>query len=522
MKSERIKTGLFLLALGLLCLGGVLALKASTPYGLGLSDDSVAYIAGARAILQGKGYSQIWLASPRQPITHFPPMFSAVLALIGLTGLDPLRGARLVNVLLFGANAALLGLLGWKMSRSRAAGLALALLFTGNAVLLGVHSYALSEPLFLFFSLISFLLFALYFDGERPAWLAGTGVAVGLAYLTRYAGLALLATFMVALVFLHAAWRKRIASLLILLGSAAPWMLAWSLRNVLLAGNTTNRTLQWHPVTFENIHRGIINFSDFLFPILAWRKSIGQFPASLEAILIVIGLALLIWVSVVSLRLLLKPTQSSRPEVVTYTTGLYVFGYLCSILASMSLFDASTKFKDRILSPTYVSLLILLVALGVWVWKLQRKHWQAVMVLLSLFVLGVSFFDCQQTVRELGKAGQGFAGWRWYESKVMAAIRELRGDVMIYTNQPTAVYLWTDRPCLVLPTPVDPVTEQPYLIYEQGLQVVRQDVQQGKAILAIFDWSDVKDPTVVDLEALTEGLYLAGKYGNDFIFAREP
>ncbi|HMV28877.1 MAG TPA: hypothetical protein PKE23_05795, partial [Anaerolineales bacterium] len=81
------------LILGLLALSGTFLILYATPQGMGLFDDSIAYIAGARSILAGQGYREAWLAS-NQPVTHFPPGFSTVLALVGISGLDPLRGTR--------------------------------------------------------------------------------------------------------------------------------------------------------------------------------------------------------------------------------------------------------------------------------------------------------------------------------------------------------------------------------------------------------------------------------------------
>src|SRR5512140_3077112 len=101
-----------LVALGILALVGIALVLRATPEGLGLSDDSIGYIAGARSMLAGHGYREAWLASD-QPVTHFPPAYSSVLAFVGLLGIDPLRGARLLNALLFGLNIARAGILGW-------------------------------------------------------------------------------------------------------------------------------------------------------------------------------------------------------------------------------------------------------------------------------------------------------------------------------------------------------------------------------------------------------------------------
>ncbi|RPJ18202.1 MAG: phospholipid carrier-dependent glycosyltransferase, partial [Chloroflexi bacterium] len=227
------------LALGLIALLGMFLIIKTTPDGLGLSDDSIAYVAGARSMVAGNGYREAWLAS-NQPVTHFPPAFSSVLAFFGQFGIDPWRGARWVNALLFGGNAWLLGILGWRMTRSLTAGLVLAALFVASAEMFQVHAVAMSEPLFIFLSLLSFWAFDLYFERDHHWWwLVACGMFAGMTYLTRYAGLALVATFIVALLVLHTDWRKRLTGIGIFLASVIPWMLGWSIRNRLVAGNAT-------------------------------------------------------------------------------------------------------------------------------------------------------------------------------------------------------------------------------------------------------------------------------------------
>jgi 4-amino-4-deoxy-L-arabinose transferase-like glycosyltransferase len=189
--------------LGLLGIGAISLVLQATPEGLGLSDDSIAYVAGARSMLAGQGYREAWLAS-NGPVTHFPPAYPAVLAFIGGFGLDPLRAARFLNALLYGLNTLMLGVLGWRMTRSLPAGLALAALFVLNSSLLRVHAVAMSEPLFIFLSLMAFWMFDLYVERDAHwLWLLLCGAMTGMAYLTRYAGLALTATFAVALLLLH-------------------------------------------------------------------------------------------------------------------------------------------------------------------------------------------------------------------------------------------------------------------------------------------------------------------------------
>ena len=132
-----------LLILFLLAVAGTYLVLQATPEGLVLFDDSIAYVAGARSMLAGDGYREAWLAS-NQPVTHFPPGFSSVLAFFGLFGLDPLRGTRFVNALLFGLNTGLLGILVWRMTPSLTAGLVIAALFVTSSAMLEVHVAAMS------------------------------------------------------------------------------------------------------------------------------------------------------------------------------------------------------------------------------------------------------------------------------------------------------------------------------------------------------------------------------------------
>ena len=508
------------LVLGLPAILGAFIILYATPQGLGLSDDSIAYIAGARSLLSGMGYREAWLAS-NGPVTHFPPGFSSILAVIGLTGLDPLRGARFLNSLIFGVNAFLLGLIGWRMTRSQIAGFVLGLLFVANASLLRAHAAAMSEPLYIFFSLAAFLTFSQYFQEEKNIWIILTGCFVAFAYLTRYAGLALLATFLLVVILISDTWKKRLTSAAIFVGSILPFLLGWSIRNKLVADNATNRTLVYHPLTSENIQMGIYNISEFLVPFEAWRRTLIKVPNLFFIILSIIGLVLLIWAVYKGLKKFFQPS-TEQAEILSFTSALYIFGYLASIISSMLLFDASTKFRLRILSPIYVSLLILLVHLGFWIWQKRSLIWRGLVTLASLFIIVLSVFDTSNVVATLRKGGQGYASFQWYDSEAMAFLRELPDDARIYTNQPGPVYLYTDRPCYVLPDLIDPVTALPREGYEEGVAALQEDVLSGEAVLALFKFGSEEEDVQTVYMQLASGLFLAHDTHGDKIYTAFP
>lgn len=508
------------LTLGLLAALGTFLILYATPQGLGLSDDSIAYIAGARSILSGQGYREAWLASDG-PVTHFPPAFSSFLALIGLSGLDPVRGARFLNALLFGANTFLLGLIGWRMTRSQVAGIVLAFLFVINASMFRVHAVAMSEPLYIFFSLISFLFFEYFFDRQTIHWLILTGCFAGLAYLTRYAGLALVATFLAAIILLSETWKLRIKRSLLFVVSFLPWTAAWAVRNKLVADNATNRTLVYHPLSVENIQTGIYNFSEFLIPVETWRRALVKTPELFFVFVSFLSLAILIWVAYKGFKKFIQP-NAEIPEALSLTNGLYIFGYLASIISSMMLFDASTKFKLRINSPVYVSLLILLIWLGFWLWQKRSIILRGLVIsfTVSLFVLSIN--ETRVIVTQLHKGGQGYASFQWYDSEAMDFLDDLPDGTRIYTNQPGPVYLYTNRPSYVLPDLIDPVTGLPREGFEEGAKTLQADVLSGQAVLALFKFGSEAEDVQSTYLQLAEGLYLAHDSHGDKIYTTFP
>jgi 4-amino-4-deoxy-L-arabinose transferase-like glycosyltransferase len=520
-----------LLTLFLIAMTATFLVLRATPEGLGLSDDSIAYIAGARSMLAGDGYREAWLAS-NGPVTHFPPGFSSVLAFFGLFGLDSLRGARFVNALLFGINAGLLGILVWRMTPSLTAGLVIAGLFIGSGEMLQVHAVAMSEPLFIFLSLLSFWMFDLYFEfppssvGRGIAgewwWLIACGAFAGMAYLTRYAGLALAATFIVAILILRTNWRKRFTSIGIFLAGFIPWALGWAIRNRIVAENATNRTFVWHPIAADSWEIARYQISQFLVPVEAWRVSIYKLPYAIEALTILILGAVLIWTLFQTWNYFSKPNQlpavnrGGKPsrEVISFGVALFIFAYLASIIASMNMFDAATKFKLRILAPVYVGLFILLVYAGIWL----RNHNRNVVVVLTIVLLSLSAYKQSSTIDQWQKNGLGYASFQWYDSKAMAYLRDLPANIKIYTNEPGAVYLYVGRGAVVLPDRYDSATGLSRdAEFEQNLAIMQQEIKEGKAVLVLFDQGE---NVAGDVPALTEGLNLTFKSQGDSIYTK--
>ena len=515
----------FFLSLTLLAAFGFFFLLRATPEGLGLNDDSIAYVAGARGIISGEGYREIWIVS-KGPLTHFPPGFSGALALIGfITGLDPLRVARALNAFYFGINAALLGVLGWRATKSRVVAVFLGMLFIATPIFLRIHSMAMSEPQYIFLSLIAVLLFDLYFEeyviatfGKQSpggmgiasqrtlamTYLILCGVVVGFAYITRYAALALLATLFCSLLILHDTWKIRFQRAGIFLLGALPVMFTWTLRNSIVGGSATNRNVSWHPITAENARMGMREFSMFITPVETWRMELNKTPNFYAAILIFIALVLLAWILYTGLRRFFLLEKAPRPATVPFVNALYIFAYFSSIVVTMTWLDPATKFQARIVAPLFVSFILVLAIFG---HGLARKHFvtRAAMVCFAIFFLGMSVAGQRVIFDELSRGGQLYASYRWYDSKILKIARDMPADIALHTNQPEAVYLYTNRACSLLPAS------------EEGIAELQEKVKQGKAVIFIFVTRGLDQETMDYYESLGKGLK-ALREGNSVLY----
>src|SRR3972149_1497500 len=88
--------------MGLIVLGvfGAAAILFAAPWGAGLGGDSYYYVSGARNLLAGLGFSRPAADGGLRIITHYPPGYSAVLAVLTGLGLETLVAARWLGAVL--------------------------------------------------------------------------------------------------------------------------------------------------------------------------------------------------------------------------------------------------------------------------------------------------------------------------------------------------------------------------------------------------------------------------------------
>lgn len=209
------------------CIAALLALHALLAWAvrvpsLTTGNDDAWYLSLARA-LRGFSYVELPIVGT-PPHAMYPPLYPALLALLGATGPDRLGVAIVANIALSVAALALAAILAGRISWGFAA--ALTLVCAANPQLLDIASSVRSEPLFAVATLSVLVLLSWRALDGRTAALAIAAMIVGA--LTRTIGVAL-----VAAVLLHWALERRartaaalaIAALL----TVGPWMI-WTSR----------------------------------------------------------------------------------------------------------------------------------------------------------------------------------------------------------------------------------------------------------------------------------------------------
>ena len=510
----------FWLGLALLALMGMVLVYKITPMGMGMVNDSAAYLRGARNILDGEGYTRFIGDGKTAPITHFPPMFSFAIVSLGVFGLDVFRAARVINILCYGLNVILIGVLVYRMSGKSWFGIAGTLFFIVSEPLLGIHTFALSEPLYL--SIMCTVLLLLAVQIERPRWyfVAAVGVLTSFAYLTRYVGVALYATGLAVLLFMQPTWKRRILDIGIFLATSLPGVAVWSLRNIRVSGNAANRPVYWHPLSADKWNEGLGNFWGWLLPEAGGLiEDRYWFWGIVIAALL---LALAFWVIAATIRYLKGQVGSeNRFYVMSLIVAAHGLAYISGLIIAMNFFDDRTIFEQRMLSPFYVSLLIIIMALLVWLWgRPQLAARGAVLVIGGLLLLSC-LEDTIDTVSILSKAGQGFASGRWRNSETIAAVKDVPNDVIIFSNRITAMDILTDRPAFMIPWRYEP-EGLPDPTYEQGIADYQQRLFDQEAVFIIFNYDEevrLGNERVIDL---TNGMPVWKEFSDGVIFGNLP
>jgi 4-amino-4-deoxy-L-arabinose transferase-like glycosyltransferase len=464
----------------------------STVWGAGLITDSFQYAATARNLAHGNGFSLPYGDGELVPMTKYAPMFSILLAVFELAGVSAILGARIVNIVLFGINIFLVFLSVKKLTRSATFSLLTSLLFTVSFVTVEVHTWALSEPLYICLSLLSFLFLQDFFDQAKNTWLIYASLSASLAFLTRYVGFSLVISILIILFINRVSIQQRLKDVLVFgLIMIAPTAL-WTIRGYVLTQTLNDRLLGFYPLTAKN-------YASAIDVVYGWF-----FPASFVPEKWLLVLSVVILVGVV---LFLRKTFESivrdfnAHKKILLLHAIYIVLYGVMIIASKTWIDPDIGLSDRILSPMFVSILILLAVGFSFLWNSLEKT-RPLVILFSLGLIAYYSMGTLTFVQLSHTGGIGIARRGWTRSETIQSLHTY-SSYSIYTNSNSSLYLWSDRAGYGIPE----------------FEALKQTGTNKRVLLVIFHQVP---PTGKRLDALISGLQLLKEDQIVSVYALNP
>lgn len=483
------------LGIFLISSAAIILILACTRYGTGIGTDGVIYIGSARNLLKGYGLSWIGGGGDVRPLGIFAPLFPTVLAFLGLTGLDPLEGARWLNAALFGINILLMGVILYWVAREVWLALLGCLLALFSRELLSLHAAALSEPLFLALIQFGILLLVCYLErGDRKFLIASAGT-LGLAYLARYAGVFFVWAGVLTLILLGAGgWRRRFTDAAIwMVGAGIPIGL-WMFRNQQLIGSSTSRVFSPVPIPAQAF--------SLLSDLITFWFLPERIPLSVRVTSVVLVSSFLVgaWLRTVWGKqhgVGAEESRWSRHTFFPVVLLVFIVCYLVGMLVVRSLFSPRIDISGRMLAPAHLlTLLLTLILVHGLVQAWPRKALLKRMLPICCFMFTISYL-VRGTIGaiELQRDGQGYASQAWHRSPLINALKLLPAETPIFTNEVEALYLFADRHAYRLPygcLPDDQLISdmaqagcqsEEYLAW---VQQMRQMLEQEQAVIALF------------------------------------
>ena len=411
----------------------LLALKSTSRYGVGMSPDAVSYISVAEHLLQGKGYTD-YLG---EPYVHWGPLLPSLLALIGLTGIEPLTAARFVNALCFGITVFCAGVLFAKRIKERLLVILGIVAVLTSFIMLQISMYAWTEPLFNIL-IILFLLNIVQFlkSGDtKPLLLAA--VCSALACVQRYVGLTTVIAgniFILLLIHNFSLWEKLKRSALFSTIACVPVGI-WVIRNKLAASTLAN----FYPDLDLSALKEFTRTLNFVTP---WFV-----PANipLGARLAIIGTFVILLAAAVIMKHIIVGKKQRESAMLVKAVVLFILIYVTFTMTASILVNAEAN--DRLFTPIF-AFLILLILIGLeaaaeLLGLLFQKKWAGYLIVIALCGLWLAFYTLPgiaQRVNYYEKNGAGLNSAYWRQSPLINWLREHPPQGKIFSNEPFAIY----------------------------------------------------------------------------------
>lgn len=449
----------------------------STPWGLGLSPDSISYATASRELAEHGDF----MGLP----SHWPPLYSVLLAVSNTLVGDSVLGSRLLHALLFALNSILVVFLFRDQEKKNILFLTFPFLIVLQPDFVAVHLYLWSEPVFIFLVLTNLMILNKMASEEKGSFKCFFFLALitGTATMARYAGLFLVLVNIIAILvfvrlpaspnsrargFILGKWnlpdwissdalrRIWIASIVTLL-SLFP-MVLWSLFNVLRGSKAANRDIVWHIPGQQHLAQANATLAGWF-----------HVPQNFGWLVILLLVIILIWAF--SYGTQSRKSGNIKSRLLIPLTGLYIVVYIFFLMASISLADYHTPLDGRIMVPI-LPVVMLLIAQFFRSFPAKRVSLLLLVVIMSLLAMNVS--KSVELIVMSKKNGIGFANRNIQEMQIIRTVRKLPSKWKVFTNSPELFSLYLPQGSTMFPRKMHPGTQLDNEQYTAQMEVMRR------------------------------------------------
>ncbi|MFZ6026479.1 MAG: phospholipid carrier-dependent glycosyltransferase [Chloroflexota bacterium] len=525
---------LHLLAFASLGLAGSVLILYATAWGPVIFSDSVGYLAVARNMLAGKGVGVYEASGGFSLMVIHPPFYPLVLAFFGMAGIDAVVATRWLQALFFGLLVFLFGLGLLRLASSRLLALAGALAFLLSPLLLYLFTLAMTEPLFIFLSVLAALGLLRALKQERQAWLVVAAVCVALALMTRYVGMAWVAAGALwVLLFWPGGWQRRLVSLAWYgCVSVLPFVLwqGW----LMFFADAPARTRTGVPLG-QSLAEFRLAVVDIFWAWLPFSAQLPQVHYRIKLLVLLLLAGVGIGFVLAAAWRLAKRTAGGgwcamQQEPFLRASALLWFAllsYLGVAAAGYAFSDPTPDLNERTLAmavPIGMALAFVACAAVYRAWPAHAwKH--GFPLLFAAVVIASGMPQSLQLLGDYHREGYGYLGQRWRLSATRLAAAELPADVPLISNEYSALGFWLGRPVYPIH---EVVALQPQALDarfgDDGSDDAQQVFRRQGAALVLFDnirWQlDALyfEQTPERLDAMIRDLDVYGDYADGAIY----
>jgi len=440
-----------LIILAIFAIGGIALIADITDVGPWAFSDSSAYLATAENIADGRGPVLQNSHGEYELLPLHPPLYPMVVSLPMMLGAGALQSTRWLNAILFGLTIFLAGWSTFHFTHSFWLSISASGLFLATYEPVRAYSGAMAEGLFLFLGFTGLFVLARSINAKKLiVWnQIAAGVLIGLAILTRYAGLAFLGIGVVTLmIFSTGKFISRLRQVLAFLVPGVMVPALWLVPVYLKTHTFGDRQIG----DLVNIWPKIPNYFEAFFETIGTMLPYfnrGNHLISPVGKLIV-GAIFAIVLIVVPIIILSRRKQAMNENGLLawgFTLLGFITAYVALHLGAYLIAVTQPDVDGRLLLPIYLAA-VMLLPVGFSFWgRLLRKEWVTGVVFLALALVTVWYFHgkMKNYLFDMHHYGDGYTSKRWNENPIFDQVRTLDSFKTLGSYDAGLILFYTGR-----------------------------------------------------------------------------